>query len=131
MIVADASAVIEILLNTARGKTCRDRLFRQGEIICAPYLIDVEVAQVLRRYAALSDISSERGMEAIEDFRAFPITRYPHEPFLSRIWELRHNLTAYDAAYISLAETIGAPMVTCDGRLARTYSYEAKVELIE
>ena len=131
MIVADASAVIEILLNTARGKTCRDRLFRRGEIICAPYLIDVEVAQVLRRYAALSDISSERGMEAIEDFRAFPITRYPHEPFLSRIWELRHNLTAYDAAYISLAETMGAPMVTCDGRLARTYSYEAKVELIE
>ena len=131
MIVADASAVIEILLKTPRAEKCRDLLFRRGEIICAPYLIDIEVVQVLLRYAAMSDISPERGMEAIEDFRAFPITRYPHEPFLSRMWELRHNLTAYDAAYISLAEAMGAHLVTCDSRLARAHGHEAKVEVIE
>jgi predicted nucleic acid-binding protein len=130
VIVADASAVLEILLNTLKAAIFRDRLFGREESICAPYLIDIEVAQVLRRYCARTDITAERGQEAIDDFRSFPITRYPHEIFLRRIWELRNSLTAYDAVYISLAEALHVPLITSDSRLAGSHGHEAVVEIL-
>ena len=131
MIVADASAIVEILLRTRLAGECQNRLLSPGEPICAPYLLDIEVAQVLRRYTLSSDISPERGREALEDLLDFPITRYPHEPFLMRIWQLRHSLSAYDAAYVVLAEILDASLVTCDGRIARSHGHHADVYFVE
>ncbi|MGH9356140.1 MAG: type II toxin-antitoxin system VapC family toxin [Terriglobia bacterium] len=98
MIVVDASAVLEVLLHTPLAESISGRFFDGREILCAPHLLDIEVAQVLRRYCIAGELRSHRGWEALLDFGDFPITRYPHEPFLRRIWELRANVTAYDAA---------------------------------
>jgi predicted nucleic acid-binding protein len=119
VIVVDASAVLEILLNTKEADAVRRRLFRTGETLHAPYLLDVEVLQVLRRYALRAALDSDRGVEAVADFLALPIARYPHDILLDRIWELKDNMTAYDAAYVVLAELLRAPLVTRDARLAR------------
>jgi predicted nucleic acid-binding protein len=100
-----------------------------AESIAAPHLIDVEIAQVLRRYAAASELDDGRGRQALDDLGDFPLVRYPHEPLLSRIWELRHSLTAYDAAYVALAEALGATLLTRDAGLARAPGHEARVEL--
>lgn len=85
---------------------------------------------MLRRYAASRDIEAERGSEALIDLAAFPITRYPHEFFLQRIWELRQNITAYDAVYIALAEALPAPLVTRDARLAAAPGHDATIKLL-
>jgi predicted nucleic acid-binding protein len=131
VIVADASAIIEILLRAHLSEKCADVILAPEEIVCAPYLLDVEVAHVLRRYARNADISPERGLEALNDLRDFPIVRYPHEPLLDRMWDLRNNLTAYDASYIALSEAIDAPLVTCDSRIARAHGHAAVVKVIE
>jgi predicted nucleic acid-binding protein len=94
MIVVDASAILELLLNTTDGARVAIRLFASGETLRVPHLLDVEVAQVLRRYARQSQLESGRGAQALEDLRDLPLIRYPHDLFLSRIWELRHTVTA-------------------------------------
>ena len=106
--MVDASALLEVLLNTSAGTGIADRLFAAGETLHAPHLLDLEVAQVLRRYTASGEMDPRRGLQALEDLADLPLVRYPHDVFLSRIWELRDNLTAYDAAYVALAETLGA-----------------------
>jgi len=93
-------------------------LFASNETLHAPHLIDVEVTQVLRRYVLSAIISAERGTEALADLTDFPLTRYPHFILLNRIWQLRHGLTAYDAAYLALAESLRAPLITRDRALA-------------
>ena len=130
MIVVDASALIEVLLNTADAPRLAERLFAEGETLHAPHLLDVEVVQVLRRYSLAGLFGSERGVEALEDLADFPIARYPHQPFLPRIWELRHNVTAYDAAYLALAEALAAPLVTRDAKLASATGHQARIELM-
>ena len=130
MIVIDSSAIIEVLLRTESASLIEDRIFSQGETLHAPHLLDLEVAQVLRRYYASGDLDSERGQEAIFDLADFPITRYPHDLFLPRIWQLRHNMTAYDAVYVALAELLPAPLITRDARLASTPGHTAVIELI-
>ena len=129
MIVVDASAVLEVLLNTPAGGPVARRLFRQGETLHAPHVIDLEIAQVLRRYARAREIDPGRGRQAIADLADFSITRYPHDLFLPRIWELRNSMTAYDAAYIALAEALEAPLITLDRRLARAGGHAAIVEV--
>lgn len=129
MIAVDASAILEILLRTERGDRVESRLLAPGESLCAPHLLDVEVAQVLRRYAAAGKLTSERGRQALDDLGEFPLHRYPHDWLLPRVWELRHNLTAYDAAYLALAEALEAPLVSCDGRLASAPGHAARVEI--
>jgi predicted nucleic acid-binding protein len=114
VIVVDASAAIELLLNTAAGIRISARLLSSGETLHAPHLIDLEVAQVLRRYARSGELDAGRGAQALDDLADLAINRYPHDVFLPRIWELRHNVTAYDAAYIALAEALDAPLVTRD-----------------
>ena len=130
MIVLDASAALEVLLNTPVAQRVGDRLFAARETLHAPHLIDLEVAQVLRRYALRRELAPERGQQALEDFADLPLTRYPHELLLSRIWELRHLVTAYDAAYLALAEALAAPLVTRDRALARARGHRATVEVL-
>ena len=130
MIVVDASALLEVLLNTPGANRVSDRLFGSGDTLHVPHLIDLEVAQVLRRYAAGGVLTPDRSAQALQDLTDFPLIRYPHEMFLPRIWELRHNLTAYDAAYVALAEALEAPLVTRDAVLAAVRGHSAAVELL-
>ena len=130
MIVVDASAILEVLLNTPRASRIAGRLYAPGETMHAPHLLDIEVAQVLRRYFRSRELNLERSRAALHDFLDLPLNRYPHDLFLERIWELRHNLTAYDAAYVALAEALDATLVTCDRRLASTAGHDAEIELI-
>jgi predicted nucleic acid-binding protein len=130
VIVVDASVVLEALLRTPGASSVEQRLFAPGETLCAPHLIDLEVTQVLRRYAAAGKITPERGGNALITFTDFPISRYPHEILLQRIWSLRHNLTAYDAAYVALAEALDAPLVTRDEKLINAAGHRARIELL-
>ena len=130
MIVTDASAVLEVLLGTTAALDVQQRLFESGESLHAPHLLDLEIAQVLRRYVLSSELTPQRGKQALSDLADFPIRRYPHNLFLSRIWALRHNVTAYDAAYLALAESLAAPLITCDARLAVMSGHRATIELV-
>lgn len=130
MIVLDASAALEVLLMTPDGPRVAERLFAAGETLHAPHLLDVEVVQVLRRYARSGALDPARGMEALEDLADLPLTRYPHDLFLPRIWELRHNVTAYDAVYVALAEALEAPLLTRDRALASAGGHRARIELV-
>jgi predicted nucleic acid-binding protein len=115
--VVDASALIELLLRTPRAVAITHRILRDDVALHAPHLIDVEVAQVLRRYALAGEVDAARAAEALADFADIRLERHPMEPMLQRIWALRHNMTAYDAAYVALAEALDAPLVTCDAHL--------------
>ena len=130
MIVVDASALLEVLLLTPAAKAVEDRLFAPHQTLHAPHLLDVEIAQVIRRYAANGDIDDERGRMALADLADLPLRRYPHDFLLPRIWDLRNNLTAYDAAYVALAEALDAPLLTRDRRLAAAAGHHAQIELV-
>ena len=130
MIVVDASALVELLLDTDEAGAVAARLFDSGDSLAAPHLIDVEAAQVLRRYAQAGEIDDRRGREAMADLADMPIRRYPHDVLLPRVWDLRHNLTAYDATYVALAEALDAPLVTRDRRLAGAAGHGAEIELL-
>ncbi|MDQ3520482.1 MAG: type II toxin-antitoxin system VapC family toxin [Gemmatimonadota bacterium] len=131
MIVADASAILEMLLRTPGAAAIEARVFRRGETLHTPALLDVEVAQVLRRYVSRGEVAPGRARSALDLLLGFPMERYTHEPLLSRIWDLRTTLTAYDAAYVALAEGLRAPLVTCDARLANAPGIRAAVELFD
>ena len=130
MIVLDASAVIEWLFQSPAGVRIDRRIFSASESLHAPHLVDVEVAQVLRRYVRDKTITVQRGQEALEDLSDLPLRRYPHDFLLPRIWELRAALTAYDASYVALAELLEAPLLTCDGKIASASGHSANVEVI-
>lgn len=130
MIVVDASAILDILLQASVAPLLRERLLVAGETLHAPCLLDVEVAHALRRHNLAGQLAPDRGVRALKTLADFPITRYPHEPLLSRIWQLRHNLTAYDAAYVSLAEALEAPLLTRDRAIASAAGHRAKIELV-
>jgi predicted nucleic acid-binding protein len=129
MIVLDASAAVDWLLQTAAGTHIEERIFSRNESLHAPHLLDLEVAQVLRRLVRQKTISDSRADEAIHDLLDVRITRYPHALLLPRIWQLRHNFSAYDAAYIALAEKLGALLVTRDSRLASGSVHSAVVDV--
>ncbi len=130
MIVIDASAVLEMLLRTPAAKAVEARIFEPGETLNAPHLIDVEVAQVIRRYTANGEIDEERGRAALADLAALPLQRFPHDFLLPRIWALRNNLTAYDAAYVALSEALDAVLLTRDKRLAAAPGHHARIALV-
>lgn len=130
MIVVDASALLEVLLRTREAKSVERRLFAPGERLHAPHLLDVEVAQVLRRYAASGEIGRERGRDALADLAGFPLRRYPHDFLLPRVWDLRSNLSAYDAVYVAPTEVLGATLITRDRRLAAASGHHARVERV-
>ena len=130
MIVVDTSALIEVLLGLDHAAPVAARLFDSGETLHAPHLIDIEIAQVLRRFSASGEIDGARGREALDDLADMPVRRYPHALLLPRVWELRHNLTAYDAVYVALAEVLDATLVTRDRRLAGASGHRARVEVV-
>jgi len=129
LLVVDASALVELLLNRPTAARLRERLRRSGEMLHAPYLLDLEVLQVLRRHWLVGEIDDERARKAIRYHRDLRIKRYPHHWFLARVWELRFNFTAYDAMYVVLAEALQAPLVTYDLRLAKAAERFVSVEV--
>jgi len=129
MIVLDASATVDWLLQTIAGQRIEHRIYSPRESLHAPHLLDLEVAQVLRRLVREGSVPAKRADEAVQDLLALRLTRYPHVILLPRVWQLRHNFSAYDAAYIGLAEKLGAPLITRDARLASAPGHAATVEL--
>ena len=130
MIVADASALVDVLLRMREADAIEARLLDSGLRLHVPHLIDAEVAHALRRHAAAGAIGAERGRDLLADFVDLPMQRHPHDWLLPRVWEMRHNLTAYDAVYVALAEALDAPLVTRDQRLAAAPGHSARVELL-
>lgn len=129
MIVLDASAAVDWLLQTPAGQRIEKRIYARLESLHAPHLLALEVAQVLLRLAREETVSALRVDEAVDDLLRLRITWYPHFVFLPRVWHLRHNLSAYDAAYIALAEELDAPLITRDRRLASASGHRAAVEV--
>ncbi|WP_228282450.1 type II toxin-antitoxin system VapC family toxin [Rubrobacter tropicus] len=126
----DASAAATVLLNRgADASRIRERMGRAGDDLHAPHLFEVEVASVLRRYALNGSLSPGRARLALGRLATLSISLYPHTALLPRVWELRDNISAYDAAYIALAETLEAPLVTRDAKLARAPGIRAEVEV--
>jgi predicted nucleic acid-binding protein len=130
LIVLDASAAVEVILQTEVGVALTGKLLTPESSLHAPYLLDIEVAQVLRRFTLRKEVPPKRARQALEDLADLPIERYPHRMLLPRIWALRQNLTAYDAAYVALAEILGATLLTRDGRISRASGHSARVEVV-
>jgi predicted nucleic acid-binding protein len=131
MIVLDASALVELLLDTPTGRAIATRIADPALGLHVPHLADVEVAQALRRYANDGELDAAAAAVALEDLRSLDLQRHAHEPLLDRVWELRQNLSAYDAVYLALAEVLGTVLLTCDGRLARAPGAARRVELVK
>jgi predicted nucleic acid-binding protein len=129
VIVLDASAAIDWLLQTPAGRRIEQRIYSRNESLHAPHVFDLEVTQALRRLAQEATVSATRADEAIQDLLGLRIARYPHFVFLPRIWQYRHNLSAYDAAYVALAEELDASLLTRDSRLAGASGHVARIEL--
>jgi predicted nucleic acid-binding protein len=130
VIVVDASALMEFLLQTPLGARVEVRLFRDQDELHAPHLVDVEVVQGLRRLVRTGEVSPGRAEEAIADLADLDLHRHPHLDLLGRAWKLRDNITAYDAMYVALAEAIEARIVTCDSPLAKAPGHRARFEVV-
>jgi predicted nucleic acid-binding protein len=131
VIVIDASALLEFLLQTAVGTRVEARLFREEEEFHSPHLVDVEVTQGLRRLVRAGELSADRAADAIADLADLDLHRHAHFDLLTRAWKLRDNITAYDAMYVALGEALDASVVTCDKPLAKVPGHRARIEIIE
>lgn len=127
MIVLDASAVVELLLRSPSGDQVAAHLENPDDVIHVPHLLAVEVAQVLRRLTHAGVITAERAAQALADLGDLAGIRHGHEPLLPRIWEMRENLTAYDATYVALAEALDAPLLTFDTKIAAAPGHHAQL----
>jgi predicted nucleic acid-binding protein len=131
VIVVDASVLAPALAyDTPQGEAARGRLGRE-EYLSAPEIVDLEVAAVWRRALRAERLDGERAQQALDDLAALRLVRMPHQPLIERIWELRHNITPYDAAYVALAEALDATLLTADRRLSRAPSLRCQAELLE
>ena len=130
MIVLDASALVELVLDTPTGRIVAARITDPSVGLHAPHLADVEVVQALRRYTREGEIDAEAAAVALDDLRALDLQRHAHEPLLERVWELRDNLSAYDAVYVALTEVLDAILLTCDRPLSRAPTLAGRVELV-
>jgi predicted nucleic acid-binding protein len=130
MIVLDASAVLELLLGTKQGRSIGARIADPALGLHAPHLLDIEVAQTLRRFVREREIDPDTALSALDDLSSLDLERHAHEPLLHRVWALRDNLTAYDAVYVALAEALDAPLLTCDARLSRAPGLGKRIELV-
>lgn len=130
MIVLDASAVLDWVLLTAAGQQFDQRMYADPQSLHSPHLLDLEVTQVLRRWVLEGRVSGDRAEAALQGLASARIARYPHYHLLPRIWQLRHNLTAYDAAYVALAERLDATLITRDRKLSNASGHQARIEVI-
>ena len=130
MIVLDASAAIEWLFRTPKGLKIDQRISPPSKSLHAPHLLDLEVTQVLRRFVHDKAITAHRAQESLDDLADLPLSRYPHDFLLPRVWDLRATLTAYDAVYVALAELLDAPLLSCDRRIASASGHRANVEVL-
>lgn len=129
MIVVDASVLAPALADDgADGDRARDHL--RGEQLVAPELVDLEVLSTLRRAARAGRLDQRRSGQALEDLAALPLRRVSHQSLLPRIWALRDNLTAYDAAYVALAEALDALLLTADGGIGKANGVRCEVEVL-
>ncbi|MEO1064492.1 MAG: type II toxin-antitoxin system VapC family toxin [Actinomycetota bacterium] len=129
MIVVDAGTIVVALADDgADGDRCRSRL--RGERLVAPHLLDLEVVSAWRRLLAQGELDERRATLALDDLRSLPLRRMPHRPLLDRCWELRKNVTPYDAAYVALAEVLDVPLLTTDERLRRAPGTSARIEVV-
>jgi predicted nucleic acid-binding protein len=132
VIVLDASAAAAVLLNLGSSAArIRERMAESDDDLHVPHLFEVEVLSVLRSYFLRGELSRERARLVLNRLSTLRLSRYPHTALLYRVWELRENVTVYDAAYIALAETLDAPLVTTDARLARAPGIRAAVDVYE
>jgi predicted nucleic acid-binding protein len=129
VIVVDTSALIAALMDDGRdGDVARAEL--GGQALAAPELIDVEALSVIRRLSSVGQITLRRAERAIEDLTDLPLRRVPHRALLPRCWELRNDLTPYDAAYVALAEMLACRLLTADRRIARSPGLRCAVRLV-
>lgn len=130
MIVVDASAITELLLQTELGTRVERRIYRADDDLHAPHLLDVEILSALRRLVHAGEVVAERAEEAIEDLGLLRIVRHGHLDLATRAWELRQNFTASDAVYLALAESLDATVVTCDRPFGAAPGHSARIEVI-
>ena len=128
-LVLDASATVDYLLTFGAFERIAERIAVRSETLHAPHVLDLEVAQAMRRLTSRGTITASRAQGALEDYAGLHIRRYSHGWMLPRIWQLRENVTAFDAAYITLSEALDAPLLTADGALARSSGHGAAIEL--
>jgi predicted nucleic acid-binding protein len=131
VIVLDASAAVHLVLRTPAGNAVEARLFDRPEPLHAPALIDLEVLHVLRRHDNARQLTGAEATAALEAWLATPVQRWSHEDLARRIWSLRATLTAYDAAYIALAEMLDATLVTTDAKLAAAPGHTARIDVVQ
>jgi predicted nucleic acid-binding protein len=117
MLVVDTSAVLAALAQKPPDQALVARLADDGDLH-APHLIDIELLNALRGLIRGGILSADRAEDVRTDIADLALTRYGHEPLADRIWALRENLSAYDAAFVALAEALEVPLITCDSRLA-------------
>lgn len=129
MIVLDASAALSVALNKPSATEIADRVQAPDEWVLAPALIDLEFLQVLRRLMAFGEISAAAAAEALGIFRDLPVETVDHRPLIDRVWSLKGHVSAYDAAYLALAEAVDATLITCDRKLANAHGHTARVEV--
>jgi predicted nucleic acid-binding protein len=129
MIVVDASVLAVVVGDdTDDGARFRERLHDQR--LFAPEVVDLEVTSYVRRAGRSGQLRQERAVQALAELAMMALSRVSHTPFLSRIWDLRDNLTPYDAAYVALAETLEAPLLTADVRLSRAPGIRCEVVVL-
>jgi predicted nucleic acid-binding protein len=127
VLVLDSSAAVAVLTSEVVNTELVDRLAGETELH-APHLIDIEFTHALRRLLLRGEIAPRRADEARTDYLDLPLVRYPHLGLLGRIWDLRENVSAYDAAFVALSEALDAPLVTVDARLAHSAGHRARIE---
>jgi predicted nucleic acid-binding protein len=130
VIVVDASALLATLLGSPRSARVLEHVARGEDSLHAPHLVDLEITHALRRFVMLREISDRQARERLQVHLDLQLVRHDHLPLLPRIWELRRNLTAYDAAYVALAELLECPLLTCDARLARSAGHSVEVQVL-
>lgn len=128
VIVPDASIVVPLLMDPTTHRDMASRISKDRAV--APHVLDVEVSSAMRRRVRLDDVPPIRAREAIADLFRLPVERWPHRPLLDGMWQVRENISAYDASYVSLAMLMGATLYTCDARLARAAERWCDVELL-